>query len=135
MRNGVEEPISVGGGELLENSRDLATVVMALGVLFAFVVGCGGCGMPENVRVGGYEHHDLSKSQYRDIILEQAETLAGSRQPEDWRTAAKHYGAIGMLDEMDRCIYKYVEKEPELGRNLIYVGDQIHQFYEGKKRQ
>jgi len=88
--------------------------------------------MPKNARVGGYEHHDLSKSQYKDIILEQAETLTNSKSPENWRTAAKHYGAIGMLDEMDQCIRKYLEKEPELGRNLICVGQQIHQFYEGK---
>jgi len=86
------------------------------------------------MKFGGYDHQDMSKSRYRDIMLEQAETLAGTTNPEDWRTAAKHYGAIGMLDEMDQCIYKYVEKEPEMGRDLIYVGDQIHQFYEPKKR-
>jgi len=110
-----------------------AVVVIAV-IFFGLVVGCAGCHtlIPKNVKFAGYEHHDLSKSKYKDIILEQAETLANTRQPEDWRTAAKHYGAIGMLDEMDQCIRKYLEKEPELGRNLIYVGQQIHQFYEGK---
>jgi hypothetical protein len=112
----------------------LVTLLKHMGVLFALVVVCGGCGMPKNMSLGGYDHQDMSKSRYRDIMLEQAETLAGTTNPEDWRTAAKYYGAIGMLDEMDRCIYKYIQKEPELGRDLIYVGDQIHQFYEGKKR-
>jgi len=114
--------------------RGLVMVVLTLGVFLGLAVGCGGCGMPKNVAVGGYEHHDMSKSEYKDIILEQAETLAGTNNPEDWRTAAKYYGSIGMLDEMDRCIYKYVEKEPEMGRDLIYVGETIHQFYESKNR-
>jgi hypothetical protein len=112
----------------------LVTLLKPMGVLFGLVVACGGCGMPKNVSLGGYDHRDMSKSRYRDIMLEQAETLAGTTNPEDWRTAAKYYGSIGMLDEMDRCISKYVEKEPELGIDLIYVGDQIHQFYQGKKR-
>ncbi|HLB74664.1 MAG TPA: hypothetical protein VJJ98_11640 [Sedimentisphaerales bacterium] len=111
-----------------------ATVVLALGTFLALVVTCGGCGMPSKMSVGGYKHQDMSKSRYRDIMLEQAETLAGTTNPEDWRTAAKYYGSIGMLGEMDHCISKYVEKEPELGGDLIYVGDQIHQFYEGRKR-
>jgi len=114
---------------------ELVKVLKALGVLFGMAVACSGCGMPKNVSVGGYEHQDMSKSRYRDIMQEQAETLAATNNPEDWRTAAKYYGSIGMLDEMDRCIFKYIQKEPELGRDLIYVGEQIHQFYEGKKKQ
>ncbi len=109
----------------------LVTILMGLAVLFGLAVACGGC---SNMSVAGYKHHDMSKSRYRDIMLEQAETLAATTNPEDWRTAAKYYGSIGMLDEMDRCIHKYMGKEPELGIDLIYVGDQIHQFYEGKKR-
>jgi len=89
------------------------TFLKALGILLALVVACGGCGMPKNVSVGGYEHQDMSKSRYRDIILEQAETLAATTNPEDWRTAAKYYGAICMLEEMDRCIHKYMGKQPE----------------------
>lgn len=118
----------------LSSGGNFRAVAASAAVLFALVLGCAGCGMPENVKIGGYEHHDLSKSQYKDIIEEQAQTLANSKNPEDWRTAAKHYGAIGMLDEMDQSIRKYLQKEPELGRNLIYVGDQIHQFYDGKKK-
>ena len=90
--------------------------------------------MPKNMVVGGYEHHDMSRSEYKPIILEQAEALANTNRPEDWRIAAKYYGAIGMLKEMDQCIHKYVKKEPELGADLIYVGEQIHRFYKGKKR-
>jgi len=111
------------------NCRAVAVIAV---IFFGLAIGLAGCGMPENVKIGGYDHQDLSKSEYKDIILEQAQTLANTKNPEDWRTAAKHYGAIGMLDEMDQCIRKYLQKEPELGRNLIYVGQQIHQFYEGK---
>ena len=121
-------------GLRLSSGGNCGAVVVIAVVFLGFAVGLAGCGMPESVKIAGYEHHDLSKSQYKDIILEQAQTLANAKEPEDWRTAAKHYGSIGMLDEMDQCIRKYLEKEPELGRNLVYVGDQIHQFYEGKKK-
>ena len=112
-----------------DNCRAFAVITV---IFFGLAIGLAGCGVPENVKIGGYDHQDLSKSEYKDIILEQAQTLAKTKNPEDWRTAAKHYGAIGMLDEMDQCIRKYLQKEPESGRNLIYVGQQIHQFYEGR---
>ena len=134
MRNGGKKQIIVGVAGLLKNGTNPATLVLIPGILLALMIGCAGCNLPEKASFGGYDHKDMSKSQYRDIILEQAETLAGTPNPEDWRTAAKYYGSIGMLDEMDRCIAKYVEKDPALGIDLIYVGEQIHQFYEGKNK-
>jgi len=90
----------------------------------------GGC----TITLGGYEHQDLSNSIHKSTVLQQAKELASSSKPENWRTAAKNYGSLGMLDEMDECIRKYVEKEPEAGRSLIYTGEQIHKFYEGKRK-
>ena len=115
----------------LPNRKEgITTTVAALIILSGLVLSWGGC--VSDMTFGGYQHQDLSNSTYKSLALQQAEKLANSNKPEDWRTAAKYYGSIGMLDEMDRCIYKYVEKEPEIGENLIYMGEQIHKFYKGK---
>ena len=124
------------GMDMLNQGRVTTTTLAALIILSGLVLVLGGCtiGNIQGITLGGYEHQDLSNSTYKSTILQQAKELANSSKPEYWRTAAKHYGSLGMLDEMDECIQKYVEKEPETGRNLIYVGEQIHKFYERKRK-
>ena len=124
------------GTNMLNTGRVIATFLAVLVIFCGLVLVLGGCtiGNIGGITFGGYEHHDLSNSTYKSTILQEAEELANSSRPENWRTAAKHYGSIGMLNEMDECIQKYVEKEPETGRNLIYVGEQIHKFYERKRK-
>ncbi len=124
------------GTDMVNTGRVIATFLAALVIFCGTAVVLSGCGL-DNIKVltfGGYEHQDLSNSIHKSTILQQAKELANSSKPEDWRTAAKYYGSLGMLDEMDECIRKYVEKEPEAGRSLIYTGEQIHKFYEGKRK-
>ena len=82
--------------------------------------------------LGGYEHRDLSNSRYKELVLKKANILANSKRPRDWSTAAKYYGSVKMLDKMDECTAKYVEKEPETGLYLIYAGEEIDRFYDRK---
>jgi len=120
------------GMDTINTGRVTTTTLAALIIFSGLVLGLGGC--PSKIRLGGYEHQDLSNSIHKSTVLQQAKELADSSKPENWRTAAKNYGSLGMLDEMDKCIQKYVEKEPEAGRSLIYTGEQIHKFYEGKRK-
>ena len=97
------------------------SVVLALGSA-GLVVGGNGCS-------SGYQHKDLSRSPNREFILEQANNLADSTNPEDWRTAAKYYGSIGMLDEMDICARRYAGEEPRIGKHTLDLADDIRIFY------
>jgi hypothetical protein len=119
------------GTDMVNTGRFTKTNLAALIIFSGLVLVLGGC---RGLTLGGYEHQDLSNSIHKSTILQQAKELADSSKPENWRTAAKCYGSLGMLDEMDKCIQKYVEKEPEAGRSLIYTGEQIHKFYEGKRK-
>ena len=79
--------------------------------------------------LGGYRHVDLSKSRYREIILNRADKLAHSQTIKGKATAAELYGSIKELDLMDKCITEYFEQEPDLGLFLIERGNKIHKFY------
>lgn len=86
-------------------------------------IGGNGC-CPE------YVHVDLSKSPDFDKILEDANRLAASSNPEDWRTAARYYGRLGMVDEMKGCVERYADKEPDIGLIMWEVLDHVRDFYE-----
>jgi hypothetical protein len=123
------------GTDMVNTGRVTTTTLAALVIFSGLALVLGGCTI-DNIEgtLGGYKHQDLSNSVHKSTVLQKAKELASSSKPEDWRTAAKNYGSLGMLDEMDECIQKYVEKEPEAGRSLIYTGEQIHKFYEGKRK-
>lgn len=105
--------------------------ILLVAAFAAVVLGVNGCGAGT---VGGYEHVDLSKSRYKVIISEMANELAQSERAEHLRAAAKYYGSIAMLDEMDLCVAKYAKKEPEMGLSLVIVAEQINEFYSRKPK-
>jgi len=111
----------------LENKFNIKAVVLII-ILILMVFCEGGCS--DEYVIGGYNHVDMSKSPYKPLILEQANKLAISVRSEDWRTAARYYGSIKMLDEMDKCIFKYVEMEPKMGLYLLEVGRRIRKYYD-----
>jgi hypothetical protein len=105
--------------------------ILVFAALGAMVLSVSGCAVG---KVGGYEHVDLSKSRYKVIISEMANKLSQSEKAEHLRAAAKYYGSIAMLDEMDLCVAKYAKKEPEMGLSLVIVAEQINEFYSRKPK-
>jgi len=97
-------------------------VIIILILAISGLTGCTGV-------LGGYKHDDLSKSHYREIILNKADKLAHSQTIKDKATAAQLYGSIKELDLMDKCITEYFEQEPDLGLFLIERGKKIHKYY------
>ena len=94
--------------------------------LFVAVGGCNG------IRVGGYEHSDMSQSRYKSMIQAEAGRLANKNNLQDLRTAAELYGSIGQLEEMDHCVMKYFKKDSAMGKYLLIRADKIHAYYNSK---
>ena len=90
-------------------------------------------GCSPTVTIGGYQHADMSSSQYREQIRKKADELAESKQTKDKRLAAELYGSIKELELMDKCIAEYFEKEPEMGVYLLMRGEKIHKFYKSSR--
>lgn len=98
-----------------------AVVLLVLHILF--LAGCS------TIRVGGYQHNDMSESEFSQVIREQADKLSQSSNSEDIKTAAELYGSIGELDLMDDCVEKYFEQEPSTGIYLMRTAEKIRKAY------
>ena len=112
-----------------QKSKQRYVIPMILLLLTVVVSGCNG------ILVGGYEHYDMSQSPYRNAIQNEAERLEKSNDPQDWRLAAELYGSIGGLEQMDRCVVKFFNQDPVMGKYLLMRADKIHTYYNAGNRR
>jgi hypothetical protein len=104
----------------------ITTTIATMGML-----GLSGCS--PKIRIGGYQHVDMSRSRYQEEIRKKADELAASQKPRDKRTAAELYGSINELELMDKCITEYFKEEPSMGVYLLERGEKIHRFYKSSQ--
>jgi hypothetical protein len=99
-------------------------------------LGLSGCmDFPSQMRIGGYEHVDMSASQYQEVIEKKAYELSDSEREQDKKNAARLFGSIGNLEEMDSLLIENFNKDPGMGLLLLREGDKIHEYYKEKNKK
>jgi len=89
----------------------------------ATISGCTG------LTLGGYQPVDLSKSHYAQDIKQKADELSEEQTVESQGAAAKGYGSIGDVNNMDKRIKTIIKKDLNMGSIYSVFGDIYHQMH------
>jgi len=83
-----------------------------------------------------YEHIDLSETQFASDIEQTAEAiLENPKNIKDFEKAARLFGSIGKLNEMDKAAEKYLNKDPGESALLLFKDClKIRIWYEKKQK-
>lgn len=106
-------------------------------ILAVLLTGCSEIVRKALVSSGEYEHNDLSESQFVPDIEQKAKViLQDSESLKDFENAARLFGSIGKLDEMDEAAMEYLNKDPSQSALLLFKDClKIRTWYEKKANE